>query len=236
MGLLNQGWIYDSLLHNGDEKEPVKYRDTHGATHIYLGGGLLFYTIPYLMKSRTCVCLGSGGGYVPRMMIAAQWDLKELDVFTDDIFGITYVVDAKNGVNGEPDWNDESYFVETFQPKVIEALTDDAYYNFFLRKDVKIDYLHIDAGHSFEQVELDFELYSERLTDDGIITIHDTDEKYFKNLIVPKGEKFDDMSGPSKLIKKLKESDEWEIFDFFDFKEKTKLPFSTGTTLIRRKK
>ena len=71
------------------------------------------------MKSRTCVCLGSGGGFVPRMMIAAQWDLKELDVFTDDVFGITYVVDAKNGVNGEPDWNDESYFVETFQPKVM---------------------------------------------------------------------------------------------------------------------
>jgi len=168
-------------------------------------------------------------------MIAAQWDLKELDVFTDDVFGITYVVDAKNGVNGEPDWNDESYFVETFQPKVIEALTDDAYYNFFLRKDVQIDYLHIDAGHSFEQVELDFELYSERLSDNGIISIHDTDEKYYDSLIVPKGEKFDDMSGPAKLIKKLKKSKKWEVFDFFDFKEKTQLPFSTGTTLVRKK-
>ena len=144
MGLLNQGWIYDSLLHNGDSDKPVKYKETHGATHIYLGGGLLFYLIPYLMKSKTCVCLGSGGGFVPRIMSQAK-------------YGTTYVVDAKNGVNGETDWEDKSYFIETFQPKVIEALTDDAYYNFFLRNNVEIDYLHIDAGHSFEQVELDFE-------------------------------------------------------------------------------
>ena len=163
MGLLNQGWIYDSLLHNGDSDKPVKYKETHGATHIYLGGGLLFYLIPYLMKSKTCVCLGSGGGFVPRMMTAAHWDLKELDVFIEGQYGTTYVVDAKNGVNGETDWDDKSYFIETFQPKVIEALTDDAYYNFFLRNNVEIDYLHIDAGHSFEQGELDFELYSERL-------------------------------------------------------------------------
>jgi len=101
MGLLNQGWIFDSLLHNGDEKKPVKYRESHGATHIYLGGGLLFYTIPYLMKSKICVCLGSGGGYVPRMMTAAHWDLKELDVFLNDEYGTTYIVDAKNGVNGD---------------------------------------------------------------------------------------------------------------------------------------
>ena len=83
MGLLNQGWIYDSLLHNGDSDKPVKYKETHGATHIYLGGGLLFYLIPYLMKSKTCVCLGSGGGFVPRMMTAAHWDLKEVDVFIE---------------------------------------------------------------------------------------------------------------------------------------------------------
>ena len=188
------------------------------------------------MKSKTCVCLGSGGGFVPRMMTAAHWDLKELDVFIDGNFGTTFVVDAKNGVNGEPDWDEESYFVETFQPKVIEALTDDAYYNFFLRNNIEIDFLHIDAGHSYEQVELDFELYSERLSENGIISIHDTDEKYFNSLIVPKGEKFDDMSGPSKLIKKITEEDKWEVFNFFDFKDKTALPMSTGTTLVQRKK
>mgnify|MGYP001170473522 FL=1 len=236
MGLLNQGWIFDSLLHNGDEKKPVKYRESHGATHIYLGGGLLFYTIPYLMKSKICVCLGSGGGYVPRMMTAAHWDLKELDVFINDEYGTTYIVDAKNGVNGEVEWDDETYFTDTFEPKVIESLTDDAYYNFFLRNNIEIDYLHIDAGHSFEDVELDFELYSERLSERGIITIHDTDKKYYDSLIVPKGEKFDDMSGPGKFIEKLKKEDKWQIFDFFDFKEKTQLPFSTGTTIIQRKK
>ena len=79
-------------------------------------------------------------------------------------------------------------------------------------------------------------MYSERLSENGIISIHDTDEKYFNSLIVPKGEKFDDMSGPSKLIKKITEEDKWEVFNFFDFKDKTALPMSTGTTLVQRKK
>mgnify|MGYP001594062644 FL=1 len=44
------------------------------------------------------------------------------------------------------------------------------------------------------------------------------------------------MSGPSKLIKKITEEDKWEVFNFFDFKDKTALPMSTGTTLVQRKK
>ena len=29
------------------------------------------------------------------------------------------------------------------------------------------------------------------------------------------------MSGPGKFIEKLKKEDDWEVFNFFDFKEKT---------------
>ena len=41
-----------------------------------LGAGMLYYSLAYSLKARTCVCLGSGGGFVPRMMRQAQRDLE----------------------------------------------------------------------------------------------------------------------------------------------------------------
>ena len=40
-----------------------------------LGAGLLYYSLAYSIRARTCVCLGSGGGFVPRLMRQAQRDL-----------------------------------------------------------------------------------------------------------------------------------------------------------------
>ena len=40
-----------------------------------LGAGILYYSLAYAYKSKTCVCLGSGGGFVPRLMRQAQRDL-----------------------------------------------------------------------------------------------------------------------------------------------------------------
>ena len=45
------------------------------------------------------------------------------------------------------------------------------YYNYFVKEDIKIDYLHIDAGHSYEDVSNDFKLYSKLLNEDGMINI-----------------------------------------------------------------
>ena len=230
MGLLNQGWIFDSLLHNGDEKEPVKYRDTHGATHIYLGGGLLFYTIPYLMKSRTCVCLGSGGGFVPRLMTDCMWELQETNMIN---MGEVYVVDATNGVNGEVDWNEgDSFLREKFNPKFLNTTTEDAFYNFFVKRDIKIDYLHIDADHTYEGVKKDFELYSTLMNENGIISIHDTDKKYWDNFETYDGEPHDTCYGPSDFIKEI--PIEWEMFNLFDHRDKSEKLSTTGLTLLRK--
>ena len=227
------------------ELEPVKYRWTHGATDKYLGDGLLVYSMIHYMRAKTCVCLGSGGGFIPRIMTQARVDLYDSQIFEGNRdynwgdIGVTYLVDADNGVGGNTDWVDEKSFLrENFYPRVILDTTENAYYNFFVKEDIKIDYLHIDAGHSYEDVKKDFELYTKLLSPNGIVSIHDTDESFEKEYIITdeiKTEHHQEITnGPSKLVKELKENKDWEIFNFFNngiFKTK---PASTGLTILQR--
>ena len=89
-----------------------------------------------------------------------------------------------------------------------------------------------------KDVKQDFDLYSKLLSPNGIISIHDTDESFEKELIVTDEIKKDDhqeiTNGPSKLIKELSDDSDWEIFNFFNngiFKSK---PASTGLTILQR--
>ena len=230
MSILNRGWIYDSITRNQDSGS-VSYRWTHGANDTYLGAGIFYYSIPYFLKARVCVCLGSGGGYVPRLMTDAIWELQETDMIE---MGEVYVVDATNSVNGEVDWADkDSYLREKFNPKFLNTTTEDAFYNFFVKRDIKIDYLHIDADHTYDGCKLDFDLYSTIMNENGIISIHDTDEKYWENFTIYEGEPHDICTGPSEVVKEV--SEEWETFNLFDYKEKNEVLPSSGLTLLRRK-
>ena len=229
MSILNRGWVYDSITRNEDSGS-VSYRWTHGANDTYLGAGIMYYSIPYFLKSQVCVCLGSGGGYVPRLMTDAIWELQETDMIE---MGEVYVVDATNSVNGEVDWSDEdSYLREKFNPRFLNTTTEDAFYNFFVQRDIKIDYLHIDADHTYEGVKKDFELYSTIMNENGIISIHDTDKRYWDNFETYDGEPHDTCYGPSDFIKEI--PIEWEIFNLFDHKDKSEKLSSTGLTLLRK--
>ena len=218
MTLLNLDFIKDFFTHNQskeydtNEKEyielkKVPYRWTHGATDLSLGDGLLIYSIIHYMRAKVCVCLGSGGGFIPRIMTQARVDLYDSQIFEG---------------NRDYNWGDIGV----------------TYYNFFVKEDIKIDYLHIDAGHTYKDVKQDFDLYSKLLSPNGIISIHDTDESFEKELIVTDEIKKDDhqeiTNGPSKLIKELSDDSDWEIFNFFNngiFKSK---PASTGLTILQR--
>ena len=243
MSILNKNYIKSSITNNEDK--PVSYRWTHGATDLDLGDGLLVYSIIQYMRAKTCVCLGSGGGFIPRIMTRARQDLHEAGIFEGDNgmswgdIGVTFVVDAANEVGGEVDWlNKDSFFRKTFCPRIINDTTEKAYYNFFVKEDIKIDYLHIDAGHSYDDVKNDFTLYSSILSDYGVISIHDTDESFEKELIVTEDVKEKNhhapFDGPTKLIKELKESNEWELFNFFNNGVMKEKPSTTGLTLIQR--
>ena len=227
------------------ELSPVKYRWTHGATDLHLGDGLLIYSAIQYMRAKICVCLGSGGGFIPRIMSQARMDLHDQKIFDGEKLmewgnvGTTILVDASNGVGGYTDWIEKDSFYRThFPSRVILDTTENAYYNFFVKEDIKIDYLHIDAGHSYDDVKKDFELYSKILNPNGIISIHDTDESFEKEHIIT-DDILDDFhqeyaNGPARFVKELKENKEWEVFNFFNNGILKDKPSSTGLTFIRK--
>lgn len=228
-----------------EETNPVPYRWSHGATDTHLGDGLIIYSLIQYMRAKVCVCLGSGGGFIPRIMTQARYDLYKQNIFEGNPdfnygdIGSTYIVDAMNGIGGVVDWfAEESFFRRTFHPRIINSTTEEAFYDFFVLQDIKIDYLHIDAGHSYENVKEDFDLYSQIMSENGIISMHDTDPKYHDKFIITQEVKdrneHDDWSGPIKLAKEI-DSDKWEVFNLFNHGIVKNKPSSTGLTLIRRK-
>jgi hypothetical protein len=178
-------------------------------------------------------------------MTQARYDLWKQNIFEGDSdynhgdIGCTYVVDAANGIGGNVNWlKEESFFRSTFWPRIINDTTANAFHNYFVLNDIKIDYLHIDAGHSYENVKEDFELYSQLMSPNGIISIHDTDPNYADKYIVTNEVKdrgdFDDWSGPVQLAKEIDNS-KWQVFDLFNFGILKNKPASTGLTLVRKK-
>ena len=48
------------------------FQGGHGAMDGFLGSGMLYYAFAYALKAKVSVCLGSGGGFVPRLLRQAQ--------------------------------------------------------------------------------------------------------------------------------------------------------------------
>ena len=251
MDLFNTEYIKQYLTNNHtiDENgnivlEPVKYRWTHGATDLHLGDGWLVYSLILFNRAKTCVCIGTGGGFIPRLMTQARKDLWEQKIFKGkntnewgDI-GTTIIIDAANGIGGFTDWTEENSFLrQHFSPQVILETSEKAYYDYFIRQDIKIDYLHIDGDHSYEGVKKDFELYSTIMSENGIITIHDTDKKYHDTFLVPDNQKsdFDNFDGPAKFIKELQNNTEWNLVNLKNFCMFGEKVTSTGLTILTRK-
>ena len=115
MTILNHKYIKNNITTN-DGKEDVKYRWSHGATDKHLGDGILIYSLIQFHKYKTLVCLGSGGGFIPRIMTQARLDLHSQNIFEGDRayswgdIGCTFVVDPCNGVGGQSTLDDENSF------------------------------------------------------------------------------------------------------------------------------
>ena len=151
--------------------EKSEWSWSHGADSKHPGFSLLYYSLIYSNISNKCVILGSGGGYVPRLIYYAQSELvknkllKEIDIS---------LVDVGNGVGGERVY-DENGFDDLKELKLYNMKTDDAYHNFN-----NINYLHVDADHNPSQVYKDLTNYGSRMDGDNwIITAHDC---YFSKL------------------------------------------------------
>lgn len=236
--LLNDKYIRSWITSNEEDKLPFLW--THGATSTHLGDGLLVYSLIQHMRAKVCVCLGSGGGFIPRLMTQARYDLYRQGIFEGNPdynwgdIGTTYLVDAANGIGGTPDYLEEdSFFRRNFIPRLIIDTTENAYYDFFVKEDIEIDFLYIDADHSYEGVKLDFDLYSKLVKKTGLIALHDTDLDYHKNLIVTEDAKkdFDTFDGPGKFVKEL--DDNWKVINLFNEGILKTKPASTGLTLVQ---
>ncbi len=240
--MFNQEYIRKFITTNNGE--PVPYRWTHGATDLHVGDGIMVYSLIQQLRAKQCVCIGSGGGFIPRIITQARVDLHKQGIFEGDgdfnwgDIGATYVVDACNGVGGPNDLENEDSFYRThFYPRFIKSTSEEAFYDFFIRQDIKIDFLFIDGDHSYEGVKKDFELYSTILSDNGIIVIHDTDEKYEETLLVSEDEKKDyyRFDGPSKFVKELQKNPNYNLINLFNFRILSTKPTSSGLTIINKK-
>ena len=240
--ITNQDFIKQRITTN--DSVDVPYRWTHGATLEHMGDGLIVYSMIQHMRAKNCVCIGSGGGYIPRIITQARLDLHKQGIFdgNDDLnwgdIGVTYVVDACNGIGGPNEIEDEtSYYRHTFHPRFIKSTSEDAYYNFFVLQDIKIDFLFIDGDHSYDGVKKDFELYCQIMSDKGIIIIHDTDLEYEQSLIVTEDAKKDHykFDGPGKFIKELEKNPLYNLVKLHNFGILHNKPSSTGITIINKK-
>jgi hypothetical protein len=143
--------------------------ESHGADiHGYLGVGMLYYTLPYILRGHKCVCLGSGGGFVPRLMVEAQRALVKQGLL--DKVDVTLIDAGDGGTSHEhPKWQADLW--EKYpEIRLIEGLTDDV-----ADQVEDIRYLHVDADHSYEHVITDLRNYGSKMVGmPWAITVHDT--------------------------------------------------------------
>ena len=133
--------------------------------------------------------------------------------------------------------DENSFFRQNFHPRFIKDTSENAYYNFFVLQDIKIDLLFIDGDHSYEGVKKDFDLYSQIMNDKGIIIIHDTDAEYEESLIVSEDAKKDyhSFDGPSKFVDELEKNPLYNLIKLHNFRILPNKPASTGITIINKK-
>ena len=234
--ILNHKYIEQEITTN-DKKSDVPYRWSHGATDKHMGDGIIVYSMMYFFKPKLSVCLGSGGGFIPRIMSKCLNDLNQEGFNTDESRVI--LVDAVNGVNGHPDWiDDDSFYRNNFQSEWLHTTTEKAYYEYFIKRDMKIDVLWIDADHSYEGIKKDFDLYSQIMSENGIIMIHDTDKNYVDNFVETKEHEEYDLSGPSEWLRRFTighKYDDYEVLNLFNYGIEKDFPSSTGVTILRKK-
>ncbi len=75
------------------------------------------------------------------------------------------------------------------------------------------------------------------MSDNAIITIHDTDQHYHDTLILTENSKKDfvPFDGPARFIKELENNPEWNLVNLKNFRMFDKKVASTGLAILTRK-
>jgi hypothetical protein len=193
--------LVDSELVEALLTREAPWCESHGARDGYVGAGLLYYTLTYVTRAEVAVCLGSGGGFVPRLMRQAQRDAGIADGAR------TVLVDGDVGEAGwgSPQWLEPTSFFRVNYPdvEIVLARTSEAA-EALAAEGVRIDYLHIDADHSFDGCLDDFRRYRPLLRVGSIVTLHDT------NLA---------QAGVGRVLEHLRARGDCELLDLVEFGE-----------------
>ncbi len=180
---------------------------SHGARSGYLGSGLLYYGIVYMLRADLCVCIGSAGGFVPRIMRQAQRDLGGI--------GETHLVDADlpEAGWGKPQCLAEDSSLRRHFPEVrIHLMTSFEAEGLFEGR--LLDYVHVDGDHSYEGCRRDVEAYCRLLGKNGLMTVHDT--------MLHRTHR---RSGVQRVVRELRESTRFDVLE---------LPqVGTGVAIVR---
>jgi Methyltransferase domain len=195
---------------------PDTWCESHGAKPgtDELGAGILYYALAYSLRASVCVCLGSGGGFVPRLMRQAQRDLGLEPSRTILVDGADGVPQEKREIWGSPNWTSPDSWFRTRYPDVdiVLSLTEAAYRERFVPQEISIDYLHIDGDHHYEGVRLDFDLFAPLVRENGVITLHDTGNHR-------------EPCGVPQLVEELRRDGEHSVVEF---------PIRYGTAIVKR--
>lgn len=201
-GLLDGEYILRTLTRD------APWHEGHGADGDFLGMGLLYYGFVYATRARCAVCLGSGGGFVPRLMRQAQRDLG----IAAESRTILVDADRPQAGWGAPAWTKPtSFFRQAFADvDVVLATTTEAANTVFEAQGMTIDVLHIDADHAFDACLVDFHTYRKFLRTGSIVTLHDTNY---------------DGAGVRHVIEHIRTRNDCEVVDFPDI--------GSGTAVVR---
>lgn len=154
-----------------------KWASSHGVIEEkgYLGTSLLYFTLCYMLPAKVAVVIGSGSGYVPRLVRQAQREVQD-EAFQKISRCILIDADSNDKGFGSPDYHDDpAHFFRTAYPEIeIWKMTSDQAFDRLEEEGVRIDFLHIDGDHTYAQSFMDFEQYIKCMSEDFIITMHDT--------------------------------------------------------------
>ena len=75
------------------------------------------------------------------------------------------------------------------------------------------------------------------MSENGIITIHDTDQKYHDTFLITENDKkdFQSFDGPAKFVKELENNNEWNLVNLKNFRMFTPKTTSTGLAILSKK-
>lgn len=169
--LLNKDFA-SSFLFGSD-----KFAVSHGVLpeKKYLGTSLLYFSFAYMLPAKIAVVLGSGEGFVPRVLRQAQKEIEN-KMFQKESLCLLIDANINDKGFGKPLYHeDPDHFHHKLFPEIeIWKMTTDAGAKKLKKESIKIDYLHIDADHTFEQSLKDFENYLPLMNENFIISLHDT--------------------------------------------------------------